>query len=83
MKTAPSELIPAELVPAIEKAAEEERRSPQELVGEALERYLSERRYFRADDVHRQIAKGLESLRQGRGLDGEAVMTELLAELEP
>jgi predicted transcriptional regulator len=83
MKAASTELIPAELVSAIEKAAEEEQRSPQELVSEAVERYLSERRYFRADDVHRKIAEGLESLRQGKRLDGEAVMAELLAELEP
>ena len=83
MKAGSAELIPSELVPAIEKAAEEERRSPQELVGEAVERYLAERLYFRADDVHRKIAQGLESLRQGKALDGEAVMAQFLAELEP
>jgi hypothetical protein len=43
---------------------------------------LSERRWFRKDEVHLKIAQGLESLRQGKGLDGEAVMTEMLAELD-
>lgn len=83
MKAASKELVPAELVPAVEKAAKEEQRSPQELVGEALEQYLSARRYFSADEVHRKIAAGLESLRQGKALDGEAVMAELLAGLDP
>ena len=35
-----------------------------------------------ADDVHAKIAEGLESLRQGKGLDGESVMAELIAELD-
>jgi predicted transcriptional regulator len=83
MKTNSAELVPDDLVPALEQAAQEEHRSPRELVGEALERYLAERRYFRGDEVHRKIAQGLESLRQGRGLDGEAVIAELLAELDP
>ena len=30
----------------------------------------------------RKIAQGLESLRQGKGLDGESVMAELIAELD-
>jgi predicted transcriptional regulator len=80
--TSSADLVPADLVPAIESAAAEEHRTPRELVGEALERYLSERRYFRKDEVHDKIARGLESLRQGKGLDGEAVMDELLAELD-
>jgi hypothetical protein len=53
-----------------------------ELVGEAVERYLSERRWFRRGEVHAKIAQGLESLRQGKGLDGESVMAELMAELD-
>jgi hypothetical protein len=32
--------------------------------------------------VHTKIAQGLESLRQGKGLDGESVMAELIAELD-
>jgi len=77
------DLVPANLVPAIETAAQEEHRSPRELVGEAIERYLAERRYFRkGDGVHDKIARGLESLRQGKGLDGETAMAELLAELD-
>jgi hypothetical protein len=75
-------LVPSGLLPEIEAAAEEEHRAPGELVGEAVERYLSERRWFRKDEVHAKIAQGLESLRQGKGLDGDAVMAELLAELD-
>jgi predicted transcriptional regulator len=75
-------LVPADLLPEIQAAAEEEHRAPGELVGEAVTRYLSERRWFRGDDVHDKIARGLESLRQGHGLDGESVMAELIAELD-
>ena len=75
-------LVPSGLLPEIEAAAEAEHRAPGELVGEAVERYLSERRWFRKDEVHTKIAQGLESLRQRKGLDGEAVMAELLAELD-
>jgi hypothetical protein len=75
-------LIPPGLLAEIEAAAAEEHRAPRELIGEVLERYLSERRWFRRDEVHVKIAQGLESLRQGKGLDGEAVMAELLAELD-
>ena len=78
----PSDLISAELVPAIENAAAEERRSPRELVDEAIGRYLAERRLFRKDEAHSKIARGLASLAQGQGLDGEAEMAELLAELD-
>ena len=81
-KTPPDSLVPADLLPAIRAAAEEERRAPRDLVTEAVERYLSERRWFRKDEVHTKIAQGLESLRQGKGLDGETVMAELLAELD-
>jgi hypothetical protein len=80
--TPPDNLIPLGLLPEIEAAAEEERREPRELVREAVERYLSERRWFRRDGVHIKIAQGLESLRQGKGLDGETVMAELLAEID-
>lgn len=75
-------LVPLDLLPEIRAAAEEEQRAPGELVGEAIERYLSERRWFSKNEVHRKIAQGLESLRLGKGLDGETVMAELLAELE-
>lgn len=81
MKTDTSDLVPAELMREIEAAAEAEHRLPSEIVEEAVERYLAERRYFRPDEAHAKIAQGLESLRQGKGLDGEAVMAELLAEL--
>jgi len=75
-------LVPYSLLLEIQAAAEEEHRPPGELVGEAIERYLSERRWFRKDPVHTKIAQGLESLRQGKGLDGETVMAELIAELD-
>jgi predicted transcriptional regulator len=75
-------LVPSGLLPEIQAAAEEEHRAPGELVGEAVERYLLERRWFRKDEVHTKIAQGLESLRQGKALDGETVMAELLAELD-
>jgi predicted transcriptional regulator len=77
-----SELLSAPLLAAVEAAAEEEHRAPRDVVTEAVERYLSERRWFRKDDVHAKILRGLESLRQGKGLDGEAVMAELIAELD-
>ena len=80
--TSPDTLVPPGLLPEIQAAAEEEHRTPGELVGEAVERYLSERRWFRKDEVHIKIAQGLESLRQGKGLDGEAVMAEMLAGLD-
>lgn len=75
-------LVPSGLLPEIHAAAEEEHRAPTELVGEAVERYVRERRLFRKDQVHAKIAEGLELLRQGKGLDGETVMAELIAELD-
>jgi hypothetical protein len=75
-------LVPARLLPEVQAAAAEEHRAPGELVAEAVERYLSERRLFHRDEIHTKIAQGLESLRLGKGLDGEAVMAELLAELD-
>jgi hypothetical protein len=81
-RTSTDSLVAPELLPAIEAAAKEESRAPRDLVTEAVERYLSERRWFRKDEVHAKIAQGVESLRQGRGLDGEIVMAELLAELD-
>jgi hypothetical protein len=75
-------LIPPSLLAEIEAAAAEEHRPARDLVGEAVERYLSERRWLRRDEVHAKIAQGLQSLRQGKGLDGESIMAELLAELD-
>jgi hypothetical protein len=66
-------IVPPGLQAQVKAAAAEEHRAPGELVGEAVERYLSERRWFRRD---------LESLRQGKGLDGDTVMAELIAELD-
>jgi hypothetical protein len=75
-------LIHPRLLPAIRAVAEEEQRAPRDLVTEAIERYLSERRWFSKDEVHEKIAQGLESLRQGKGLDGESVIAELVSELD-
>lgn len=85
MKTGfpPDGLVPATLIPEIEAAAEQERRDPRELVRDAVERYLAERRFLRPDEVHQKIAQGLQSLQEGKSLDGEVVMAELLAELNP
>lgn len=70
------------LLAEVEAAAVEEDRSVHALVGEAVERYLSERRWSPRDGIHAKIARGLESLRQGKGLDGESAMAELIAELD-
>jgi hypothetical protein len=75
-------IVPPGLQAQVKAAAAEEHRAPGELVGEAVERYLSERRWFRRDEVHTKIAQDLESLRQGKGLDGDTVMAELIAELD-
>ena len=48
----------------------------------SVKRSSSQRRWFRKDEAHAKIAQGLESLQQGKGLDGETVMTELLTELD-
>jgi predicted transcriptional regulator len=84
MKSEPVQdtLVPSGLIPEIQAVAEEEHRAPTDVVGEAVEQYLSQRRWFRRDEVQAKIAQGLESLRQGKGLDGETVMAELLAELD-
>ena len=82
LETPADTLVPPGLLPEIQAVAAEEHRAPSDLVGEAIERYLSERRWFRKDEVRTKIAQGLESLRQGKGLDGETVMAELIAELD-
>jgi len=82
METLNDPLVPSWLVPQLEAAAREERRDPSELVRDAVERYLAERCRFRRDDVHAKIAKGLKSLEQGKSLDGEVVIAELLSELD-
>lgn len=75
-------LVSPGLMAEVEAAAAQEHRSARDLVCDAVERYLSQRRWFRGDAVHDKIAQGLESLRQGKGLDGECVMAELIAELD-
>lgn len=78
----PDSLVPTGLLPEIQAVADEEQRAPGEIVGEAVERYLLQRKWFRKDDVHAKVVRGLDSLRHGHGLDGETVMAELLAELD-
>jgi hypothetical protein len=51
-------LIPPDLLAEIEAAAAEEHQPAHKLVGEAVERYLSQRRWFRSDEVLAKIAKG-------------------------
>jgi antitoxin ParD1/3/4 len=75
-------IVPPDLQDQVRAVAAEEHRTPDKLVSEAIERYLWERRWFRKDEVHEKIARGLDSLRQGKGLDGEQVMAELIAELD-
>ena len=77
-----ADLLSPELVREIQAVAEEEHREAREIVGEAVRRYLDQRRSFRPDETHQKIARGLESLRRGKSLDGEATMRELLAELD-
>lgn len=45
----PDTPVPAALIPEIKAAAEEEHREPSQLVGEAVTRYLAERRLFGSD----------------------------------
>ena len=75
-------LIPPGLLAEIEAAAAEEHRPARELVGEAVERYLSERRWFRRDEVHAKYRPGPRIAAPGQGVDGESVMAELIAELD-
>jgi predicted transcriptional regulator len=81
-ETTGDNLVPPDLLPEIRAAAAQEHRTPSDLVGEAIRRYLSERRWFGRDDVHAKIVEGLDSLREGKGLDGETVMAEMLAALD-
>ena len=76
-----TDLVPASLVPEICAAAEEDGRPPQELVGEALQIYLKNRRWRRLvgrgmsrarelglteADLPRLIAETRQELRRGR-----------------
>jgi antitoxin ParD1/3/4 len=50
------------------------------VVQEALA--LLERRDQAREDIRQKIEAGLESLRQGKGIDGEAFMAQMLAEID-
>jgi hypothetical protein len=78
---APETLVPPGLLPEIQAAAEEEHREPGELVRDALERYLREKRWKKLfaygeqrakelglteADIPRLIAEVREEKRQGR-----------------
>ena len=54
--------------------------SPDEVVREAL-RLMDERDQDR-EEVRKKIAAGVESLRQGKGIDGEAFFAQMEAELD-
>jgi len=73
-------LIPPELLPELQAAAEEEQRAPSEVVGEALETYFKNRRWRRLlemgqararalglteDDLPRLMAESREEARRG------------------
>jgi predicted transcriptional regulator len=74
--------LPASLQAELQAAAAQEHRPAGELLCDAVEQFLAERRRFSRHDAHSKIARGLESLSQGKGLDGESVMADLLAELD-
>jgi hypothetical protein len=80
-ETVPADLVPPRLLPEIEVAAAEDHRTPSELVGEALDTYLKNRRWRRLvergearaqalglseADLPRLIAEGRQERRQGR-----------------
>jgi putative addiction module CopG family antidote len=54
--------------------------SPNAVVEEALA--LLDRRDQAREDIRQKIEAGLESLRQGKGIEGEAAMAQMLAELD-
>lgn len=53
-------------------------RTQSEVVSKAL--YIMEKRDLVKDEIREKIAAGIESLRQGKGIDGEAFFAELEAE---
>ena len=58
--------------------------SAADVIGEAV-RLLEERERFlnlRKEDVHQKILDGLESLRLGKGVDGEAEFERIVRELD-
>jgi len=61
MKTeaSPDPLVPPNLLPEIRAAAEEEHREPGDVVREALERYMKDRRWQRDLAYGRERAKAL------------------------
>jgi hypothetical protein len=79
-ETAPDTLVPSRLIPEVRATAEEDRRAPDELVGEAVEIYLKNRRWRRLiergqararelglteADLPRLIAESRQERRQG------------------
>ena len=74
-----------ELEELIQKKVESGRyNSASEVMREAL-RLMEQRDEFlalRKDEVRRKISEGLDSLRRGEGVDGEAVFDRIEAELD-
>lgn|SRR5258708_7484371 len=79
-ETAPDTLVPSRLIPEVRATAEEDHRAPDELVGEAVETYLKNRRWRRLvergqararelglseADLPRLIAESRQERRQG------------------
>jgi hypothetical protein len=79
-ETAPDTLVPSRLIPEVRATAEEDHRAPDELVGEAVEVYLKNRRWRRLvergqararelglteADLPRLIAESRQERRQG------------------
>ena len=58
-ETATGDLMPLDLVPAIEAIAEEDHRPPRELVREALERYMDDREWQKIFAYGEERAKAL------------------------
>jgi hypothetical protein len=78
-------VLPPALLAEVEAAADAEHRPVADVLRDVVERGLAERRQPLTDayrqDLREKIAQGLQSLREGKGTDGEAFMARLDAEL--
>lgn len=76
-------LVPPGLLPEILAAAEEERRAPRELVGEAVELYLQERRARRGAPAPKhtpaKAAARIRELRKGNVLPPGVTIKDLIS----
>jgi antitoxin ParD1/3/4 len=78
-------VLPPALLAEVEAAADAEHRTVADVLRDVVERGLAERRLPLTDayrqDLREKIAQGLQSLRDGKGTDGEAFMAGMNAEL--